>query len=68
MHMFKNVAIVLWKTMTGDKDTKGQRDDLQEQDRMQDLWAQTRPNFKVFLPKVPWVLTKNEEKQVKKCI
>ena len=46
MHIFKNVAVVLWKTITGEKDTKGQRDDLQEQGRMQHLWAQTRPNRK----------------------
>lgn len=68
MHIFKNVAVVLWKTITGEADTKGQRDDLQEQGRMQHLWTQSRPNGKIFLPKAPWVLTKAEEKQVKKCI
>ena len=29
MHIFKNVAVVLWKTITGEKNTKGQRDNLE---------------------------------------
>ena len=34
MHIFKNIAKVLWKTITGAKESKGQRDDLQEVGRM----------------------------------
>ena len=68
MHIFKNIAEVLWKTITGAKESKGQRDDLQEVGRMQDLWAQNRVDGKVKLPKAPWVMTKEEQRRVKKCI
>ena len=68
MHIFKNVAELLWKTITGAKDTKGQRDDLQEMHRMANFWAQIGHNGKVVLPKAPWVLTKEEYGRVKKCI
>ena len=51
MHIFKNVAVTLWKLMTGDKESKGQREALEEENRMPELWAQSRPNRNVFLPK-----------------
>ena len=68
MHIFKNVADILWKTMTGNKETKGQRDDLEEIGCMPELWARTRPNGKVLLPRSPWVFSKMEEQQVKRTI
>ena len=68
MHIFKNIAEVLWKTITGAKESKGQRDDLQEVGRMQDLWAQNTVDGKVKLPKAPWVMRKEEQRRVKKCI
>ena len=68
MHIFKNVGEVLWKTITGKKESKGQRDDLQNQDRMQALWARTNSNGKQVLPRAPWVLSKAEAIQVKRTI
>ena len=68
MHIFKNVGELLWKTISGKKESKGQRDDLQAEGRMQELWAVTKPNGLVALPKAPWVLRKVEEQQVKKII
>ena len=61
MHIFKNVGEVLWKTITGKKESKGQRDDLQDQGRMQEMWVRTKPDGKVVLPRAPWVLSKVEE-------
>ena len=54
--------------MTGKKETKVQRDDLQAKGRMQKLWAVLKPNGKVVLPRAPWVLRKVKEKQVEKTI
>ena len=68
MHIFKNVGEMIWKTLIGKKESKGQRDDLQERGRMQELWAITKPNGTVSLPRAPWVLRKTEEQQVKKVI
>ena len=68
MHIFKNVGEVLWKTITGKKESKGQRDDLQDQGRMQEMWVCTKADGKVVLPRAPWVLSKVEEQQVKKTI
>lgn len=68
MHIFKNVAVVLWKTITGAKESKGQREDLQALGRMSNLWPKTNRKGKLVLPKAPWVLNKIEQNQVKKCI
>ena len=68
MHIFKNIGEMLWKTITGAKDNKGQRDDLQAMQRMPNLWAKIGHNGKVVLPKAPWVLTKEEYGRVKKAI
>ena len=35
---------------------------------MQDLWAQNTVDGKVKLPKAPWVMRKEEQRRVKKCI
>ena len=68
MHIFKNVGEVLWKTITGEKESKGQRDDLQAVGRMQELWVVAKPNGSVLLPSAPWRLRKMKEQQVKNVI
>ena len=68
MHIFKNIGETIWKTITGQKESKGQRDDLQSLGRMTDLWATSKPNGQLLLPRAPWVLRKVEMAQVKKTI
>ena len=41
---------------------------MQDQGRMQEMWARTKADGKVVLPRAPWVLSKVEEQQVKKTI
>ena len=41
---------------------------MQDQGRMQEMWARTKADGKVVLPRAPWVLSKVEKQQVKKTI
>lgn len=68
MHIFKNVGETIWKTITGKNESKGQRDDLQFLGKMEHLWARTKPNGQLDIPKAPWVLKKAEMNQVRKTI
>lgn len=70
MHIFKNVGQILWEHLVGTRDNKKSRDDLQEAEilHMQSYWPVMGEGNVVTLPKVPWVLTQQEEKRVKRII
>ena len=68
MHIFKNVGKNIWKNIIGKKESKGQRDDLQNEGLMQPLWERTNKKGKKVLPRAPWVLSKVEALQVKRTI
>ena len=70
MHIFKNVGQILWEHLVGTQDNKKSRDDLQEAEilHMQSYWPVMGEGNVVTLPKVPWVLTQQEEKRVKRII
>ena len=68
MHIFKNVGEMLWKTITGKRESKAERDDLMSIGRMPNLWPRPKSNGKFVIPKAPWVLQRAEERQVKKTI
>lgn len=56
MHIFKNVAESLWKHLTGDKDTKAMRADLQASQTKSHLWQKDDGSYE----EAPWALKKNE--------
>ncbi|RYA84460.1 hypothetical protein DD594_26170 [Enterobacter cloacae complex sp. 4DZ1-17B1] len=68
MHIFMNVGEIIWKTITGKRESKAQRDDLQAVGRMPEMWPRLKPNVKWSILKGQWVLSRPKEKQVKKTI
>ena len=62
MHVEKNVAENLLKTLFGEKDGPGVRLDLQEKNIRRHLWLRGMPGQaqRAFLPDAPYVLTKEQ--------
>lgn len=66
MHIFKNVASNIWDHLIGARDSLRVREDLRSINRLPSTWPQeSRNEGKVILPKAPWILSKEEERQVK---
>ena len=64
MHIFKNVACLIWEHITGKRDTDGQRRDLEDMHIKEHLWK----NNDGILPPAPWVLSKVEKEAVMRMI
>lgn len=64
MHIFKNVAEILWGHIMGKHDTLGAIKDLETMQRVSSLWADEDGK----LPAAPWVLNKKEQAIVKQTI
>ena len=64
MHIFKNVACVIWEHITYRRDTHRQHRDLEVMHIKEHLWE----NNDGILPPAPWVLIKVEEEVVKQII
>ena len=64
MHCFKNVAVVVWQHMCGQKDNHNSRVDLKEANTMRRCW----PRENESLPDAPWILSKEERSVLKRVI
>ena len=70
MHIFKNVAQILWEHLIGNRDDKKAQAYLQEGELlyMHSYWPLIREGGVETPPKVPWILTKEEQARVKRVI
>ena len=68
MHIFKNVGSLIWDHLIGAKDSRSAREDLRQADVMEEYWPRVHGDGRIELPKVPWILTKKEQKRVKEII
>ena len=69
MHIFKNVAQIIWEHLISKRDSLGAREDMRSIKRLP-AFAMPRvgPSGKMVLPKAPWILAKVEQDQVKGLI
>ena len=68
MHIFKNVASILWEHLLGKRDTLGAREDMKHTNQLPETWPKEGKNGKMILPKAPWILTNEEIKRVQGVI
>ena len=67
MHIFKNVGSIIWEHITGNRDSKSARDDMQLVGRMRNVWPKVVGD-RCTLPKAPWVLSKKDIRTINKEI
>lgn len=64
MHIFKNVATIVWEHIMGKRDNFGARKDLETMQQMASLWVDEHGE----MPQAPWVLNNEEQARVKQTI
>jgi hypothetical protein len=65
MHIFKNVATMVWDHMIGIRDLLVIRMDLQCCGKMRNAWPIQRKNGQVTFMRAPWTLTRFECQELK---